>query len=601
MQTINIACPACRQSLKITPTLAPGTSVRCTGCGHVFGLPAITAAPPYAAAPLAISPGLEPAAPPRSGLALAVLFGLVLMLAAAGVGAVLYMNQEPPTDQRTASADTKPTDKDSPTGTPGTEKKNDTPGKPPVETVVRPDRSNPGKSPEPMPEPTPEPTPKPKPTPGPPPDRKPFETHLEPALQKQVDAAIDRGVAFLKARQGADGSWDTGSVRLAALPALTLLECGVPANDPLFARVVSLLRSSGPSLTATYDIAVTILFLDRFNDPADVPLIQTLALCLIAGQLSDGGWRYDCLNGPPSASEKDFLKALILTRPKNKLELFTDADGKLSPVLLGIRQEFLPAERFDPDACFKGDEAGRVIESLPAPCKAAPALTPLTKVPPLPSERDRSDNSNTQFGVLALLAAARHDVPVERALSLVNRRFRTSQNPVGGWAYYPYGERSDIVTPSMTGAGLLGLATGRGLLTDVKLGKSGLRLLDDAGVQRALRHAGKYIGRPLDGPRRNQNFEPEAVSLYFLWSLERVGVLFNLHKIEGKDWYLWAVQVLLPRQNKEGAWLTKNYYGSTDVIDTCLALLVLKRANLAKDLTVKINKLELIAEDKEKK
>ena len=38
--------------------------------------------------------------------------------------------------------------------------------------------------------------------------------------------------------------------------------------------------------------------------------------------------------------------------------------------------------------------------------------------------------------------------------------------------------------------------------------------------------------------------------------------------------------------------------GSNNTVDTCLALLFLKRANLAKDLTIKINKLELITEDK---
>ena len=40
------------------------------------------------------------------------------------------------------------------------------------------------------------------------------------------------------------------------------------------------------------------------------------------------------------------------------------------------------------------------------------------------------DNSNTQFAMLALWAARRHDVPVEVALGLVEQRFRATQHPI---------------------------------------------------------------------------------------------------------------------------------------------------------------------------
>src|SRR5262249_55186410 len=46
-----------------------------------------------------------------------------------------------------------------------------------------------------------------------------------------------------------------------------------------------------------------------------------------------------------------------------------------------------------------------------------------------------SDNSNTQFAVLALWAAQRHGVPMERCLALLVKRFHQSQNPDGGWGY----------------------------------------------------------------------------------------------------------------------------------------------------------------------
>src|SRR5262249_53535057 len=49
--------------------------------------------------------------------------------------------------------------------------------------------------------------------------------------QKRINAATDKGVAFVRSEQTASGSWIAGnrghSVGYAALPGLTLLECGV--------------------------------------------------------------------------------------------------------------------------------------------------------------------------------------------------------------------------------------------------------------------------------------------------------------------------------------------------------------------------------------
>jgi hypothetical protein len=50
-------------------------------------------------------------------------------------------------------------------------------------------------------------------------------------------------------------------------------------------------------------------------------------------------------------------------------------------------------------------------------------------------------------------------------------------------------------------------------------------------------------------------------------------------------------------QGADGQWTIQNYPGTTPTIDTCFSLLFLRRANLAKDVTLKIqNKLDLIEE-----
>jgi hypothetical protein len=79
--------------------------------------------------------------------------------------------------------------------------------------------------------------------------------------------------------------------------------------------------------------------------------------------------------------------------------------------------------------------------------------------------------------------------------------------------------------------------------------------------------------------------------LYFLWSLERVAVLYGLKTIDGHDWYAWAREVLLAHQQDRGHWQGGLYPGNTPTIDTCFALLTLLQANLAKDLTTKLELL----------
>jgi hypothetical protein len=79
---------------------------------------------------------------------------------------------------------------------------------------------------------------------------------------------------------------------------------------------------------------------------------------------------------------------------------------------------------------------------------------------------------------------------------------------------------------------------------------------------------------------------PRGLSLYFVWSVERIGVLYDLTHIgANQDWYKWGVGLLLPTQNADGKWETGSYHGSNAIHDTCFALLFLKRVNLAQDLT----------------
>src|SRR5207253_5574620 len=132
----------------------------------------------------------------------------------------------------------------------------------------------------------------------------------------------------------------------------------------------------------------------------------------------------------------------------------------------------------------------------------------LTKVPALQPEdpapkalpRDSTDNSNTQFAILAIWVAGRYDVPTEKVGALIDRRFRTGQSQNGAWSYHytpnsPAGTVNNA-TPAMTCAGLLGLAVGHGVSSlnpgDKTVPKEGL---EDAQIKKGFEHLSKTVGK----------------------------------------------------------------------------------------------------------
>jgi len=437
---------------------------------------------------------------------------------------------------------------------------------------------------------------------------------LPPEEQTQVNKAIDRGVTYLKKNQGHDGGWGQ-RVGLTALPGLTLLECGVPADDICIQKALNHVRGAVPHLNQTYDLALSILFLNRLGDPNDEKLIQTCALRLVAGQSQTGGWTYHCPALNP-AQVSDLLTVMEQTRPRNSLDLFVGDPNRSAP-LGGITQDSgtsgkdtlgnsadsklltpgstVPLDGKSIEKGLRDEEAyKKALARLPANLRSLPALQPPKKSHKMPAH-DGTDNSNTQFAILGLSAALKHNLPLERSLALIAQRFRKSEARKGGWAYHYAAPTADRqVTYTMTGAGLLGLAVGLGLVADHTQPQPKGGRVADPGIEKGFNFLGGCIGKPA-GVRKSRKNKLPAINFYLLWSVERCGVLFNRREIAGKDWYSWGVELLLDHQSDNGSWRGGSYPGAVPMADTCFALLFLKRANLAKDLT---KKLEFFMEGK---
>jgi hypothetical protein len=365
--------------------------------------------------------------------------------------------------------------------------------------------------------------------------------------QKKVDAAIARGVEYLKKTQLPNGTWPGGNhpVGYAAMGGLTLLECGVKANEPPIQKAAQFVRDALPRLNGTYELSLAILFLDRLGDKQDKQRIQQMALRLVAGQTQSGGWSYTCplLNDDDSSRLAALLKDLD-THGRNAVEQRT---GNLNNLPVSLRR----------------------LAALQNPEQKPPNFY-----------RTWGDNSNTQFAILALWAARRHDVPLDKTLELVVLRFKNTQNADGSWNYTNTQNVNRF--PTMTCAGLLGRAVEHGLSKNPPK----VRPDQDPDIQRALQHLSQHVGQPV---KDGTPVGPLA-DLYYLWSVERVAMLYQLKKIGDKQWYHWGMQLLLTHQRPDGHWQAGGH-GASPLVDTCFALLFLHRVNLAKDLTEKLEEI----------
>jgi hypothetical protein len=428
-----------------------------------------------------------------------------------------------------------------------------------------------------------------------------FAADKEPAKDGPVDkdavnAAIERGVAYLKKTQRKDGRWiymrlggdfkiggisrdeeaavnGHMDVGVTALSGLALLEAKLSAKDPAIQKAAEFVRAGTAELTWTHSIGLTILFLDRVGDANDIPLIKTLAARLLLAQGSDGGWGYQCTK----------LSVDTVSR--------WDTPEKFAQELARPR----PRER----------------QSGPGAYGFGGSMT---------------ENSCSEFAVMGLWIARRHGVPIAASLTRYETFCRRMQNLDGTFPYSPM-TRGGPGSACMTAAGLYGLAHcyGNGNETAlVKYAKNrqankpeggkaehakgprdrgkdqalvrGLAALEtlmasdgapmgdaakgkaEAGAKQLQRNVAAF-GAPVAFNRWQPN--GQAFLYMTLWSIERVGVIYDRDKIGKINWYNWGARMLLEWQGKDGSWSGSF---STPGLDSAFALLFLSRANPAPDL-----------------
>ncbi|MFN0009803.1 MAG: hypothetical protein ACKVXR_18060 [Planctomycetota bacterium] len=116
---------------------------------------------------------------------------------------------------------------------------------------------------------------------------------LPPDFQAGIDAALERGVAYLLSRQMRDGSWQNATASFAegqtALATYALLRSGLTSKHPSVARALAHLAEVEP--TETYPAGLMLMAFEATGDPAWRPKMRSIVRELLAWQATSG-WSY---------------------------------------------------------------------------------------------------------------------------------------------------------------------------------------------------------------------------------------------------------------------------------------------------------------------
>jgi len=355
-----------------------------------------------------------------------------------------------------------------------------------------------------------------------------------PVDEAQVDAAIKKGVAYL--RTAPSPGAHAGIKDSDELIVWTYVHAGLRDSDPDFQKLFKKMLD-GP-LEKTYKVALQAMILEELDRVKYQERIAQCAQFIVDNQCTNGQWSYG--NPTPFAAEVKVPETKSVATP--------------APATPGSTRDFGAAgEKQKP----------KVVQKVPIKKqKDGPAA---------------GDNSNTQYAALGLRAC--HDSGIvipDAVLVLAVKWWRESQQgdvdkdgkavATGGFSEKPEGwnYKDKTAQPdkapyaSMTAGGSSSL-----ILYDYILGR---RWKEDVHVKQGLAWLARHwtIGR----------------NYYYLYGLERTGILFGGDKIGDHFWYPEGAKFLLKDQNADGSWghHTKAEDKDRNTQDTCFAILFLKKA-----------------------
>jgi hypothetical protein len=391
--------------------------------------------------------------------------------------------------------------------------------------------------------------------------------------QIKVDMAIEKGVKHLKGNNAAHMNifqFVNRPMSHCELVAFTYVHADVPDSDAdLKALIDDMLKRD---LEATYCVSLQAMVLEEVERVKYQKRILQCAQFLVDNQSAQGFWGY----GQPSI----FVEDVAYEMPKRK----DVASGGGREVGAGGAREF----------------------SLPQ-TSGARQKPPVKNKLKVVKKRDgqQNDNSNSQYATLGMRAC--HDAGIilpPNVIELSIKWFRDSQKDEKGaeeelieggvngpevakggtvasvrrkampqgWSYT---NNAHLAYGSMT-AGAIGSLAIWDYIKDNDDGKK-KSWKTDKDIHEGLQWLNKHYSVTFNpGPYEHGNDEVDSqhVYYYYMYALERAGMVYGTEMIGTHKWYPEGAKELISRQKPDGSW-----GGGT--VDTCFAILFLKRATRA--------------------
>ncbi len=377
-------------------------------------------------------------------------------------------------------------------------------------------------------------------------------------LKEKIDQAIDRGVEWLKRQQQPSG--DFGESKgptyqgggnaypnkpgITAFSLLALLKSDVPHNDPVVSKGLAFLQDyidRKGNVISNYDRGATLMALEAFHEAAVADALKKRG-----SKISERVGDFKEPKYTPSGQMMGFIAGIV----KALLEEQTSAGGwryGRSFGLVGSAEDVSCTQ-----IILLGLKSATRMKAVVDPASIRKALDFVlsSQEKEGPRVERPSDYRSGDRGTYA---------------SNGNDRAR-------GWAYIKKGSKPDEekVCGSMTCAGVGCLIIGKSILGKGILGKKGGEAVDQS----------IYDGFAWLSTHWSVDANPEqgvARHYYHLYGLERVGTLGLYEKVGPHYWYREGATLLLKDQRPDGSWDQKDEIAPTNILDTCYALLFLRR------------------------
>jgi hypothetical protein len=363
-----------------------------------------------------------------------------------------------------------------------------------------------------------------------------LEGDNKPPEPEKINRAIERGVEALLRMTETDGGHPFLKADELVLYALTYVD---KTNDPRVKRLLDRILKTDLNAGAypTYSVAVRAMALTQIDPVKHQLPIAQCAWWLVQAQTDNGQWDYWSIKEqPPASFPRGAWPGKTATGESRKAE------------------------------------TGLIIKRT-----AKWADRPVASI-----DKVLRNTSTAQYAILGLWAAYRSKVWIppetwDRTLKGV----LSGQLKSGGWGYIHPEDKANswkgqtLANRSMTASQLSVLAVLKGVL------ETPPRDIDTA------MHAGfEFLARDPDlkpkgafkGPIDGDVDSGLLYYYYWLYSVERAGILWGREKIGNFWWYAQGANQLLRLQNQDGSW-GQDFENATDKpANTAFAILFLKRA-----------------------